>query len=195
MSLRPAIFLDRDGVIIEDTHYLSSIDQVQLIPGSAEAIAALNRAGWVVVVITNQAGVARGFFRTRDVEAVHSHLSALLAGYGATIEAYYYCPHHPSGDVAEYREDCSCRKPKPGMIQRAADELKIDLKRSWMVGDRESDLQAGASAGARTILVRTGYGATADVEALDRTRLNLEHVAANLAEAVESCRLAIRSLE
>jgi D-glycero-D-manno-heptose 1,7-bisphosphate phosphatase len=192
MNLRPAIFLDRDGVIIEDTHYLASPDQVRLVPGSADAIAALNRAGWVVVVITNQSGVARGLFAPADVDAVHTHLSDLLAGYGARIEGFYYCPHYPSADVPAYRVDCACRKPKPGMLLRAADDLGLDLEQSWMVGDRESDLEAGAAAGTRTVLVRTGYGATADATAFDRTRLNLEVVASDLADAVAKCGLAVR---
>lgn len=192
MNPRPAIFLDRDGVVIEDAHYLASPGQVRLIPGSADAIAALNRAGWPVVVVTNQSGVARGLFTAAMVEAVHDHLSEQLSGYGATVEAYYYCPHLPTAEVVAYRTDCECRKPRPGMLRRAAADLNLDLDRSWMVGDRASDLEAGAAAGARTILVRTGYGATADVAALDRTRLNLDLVASNLADAVAKCGLAER---
>jgi D-glycero-D-manno-heptose 1,7-bisphosphate phosphatase len=192
MNPRPAIFLDRDGVVIEDAHYLASPEQVRLVHGSADAIAALNRAGWPVVVVTNQAGVARGLFTELAVEAVHAHLSEQLASYGARVEAYYYCPHHPAGEVEAYRVACECRKPKAGMLLRAADELGLDLERSWMVGDRESDLEAGAAVGARTILVRTGYGATADATRLDRGRLNLELVAANLADAVAKCGLGCR---
>ena len=192
MNPRPAIFLDRDGVVIEDAHYLASPKQVRLVPGSADAIAALNRAGWPVVVVTNQAGVARGLFTERAVEAVHAHLSEQLASYGARVEAYYYCPHHPAGEVEAYRVACDCRKPKAGMLLQAAADLGLDLERSWMVGDRESDLEAGAAVGARTILVRTGYGAAADATQLDRTRLNLDLVAANLADAVAKCGLGCR---
>jgi D-glycero-D-manno-heptose 1,7-bisphosphate phosphatase len=183
MTLRPAIFLDRDGVLIEDAHYVGTPAQVRLIPGSADAVAALNRAGWPVVVATNQAGVGRGYFPESSVGAVHAHLSALLAGYGARVEAYYYCPHHPEAG-------CHCRKPRPGMLLRAAAELGLDLAGSWMIGDRPGDLEAGAAAGARTILVRTGYGAATDTTALDRDRLNLEVVAADLADAVAKCGLA-----
>lgn len=190
MTPRPAIFLDRDGVIIEDTHYLASPAQVRLIPGAADAIAALNRAGWPVVVVTNQSGVARGLFPVEAVEAVHAHLTEQLEGYGARIEAYYYCPHFPTADVEVYRVECACRKPKPGMLLRAAEELDLDPDRSWMIGDRASDLEAGAAAGTRTILVRTGYGATADATSLDRTKLNLELVASDLADAVAKCGLA-----
>lgn len=193
MNLRPAIFLDRDGVVIDDVHYLASPAQVRLIPGSADAIASLNRAGWPVVVVTNQSGVARGLFTTDGVHAVHEHLSEQLAGYGAKIEAYYFCPHYPTADVPAYRVDCSCRKPKPGMLLQAAEELGLDLTQSWMIGDKVSDLAAGAAAGASTILVRTGHGAATNVATLDRTALNLELVASNLADAVRKCGLAERA--
>jgi D-glycero-D-manno-heptose 1,7-bisphosphate phosphatase len=194
MNLRPAIFLDRDGVVIDDVHHLSSPAEVRLLPGSADAIAALNRAGWPVVVVTNQSGVARGLFTAATVEAVHDHLSDLLAGYGARVEAYYYCPHHPTADGAADPAECACRKPRPGMLLRAADELGLDLRRSWMVGDRDTDLEAGAAAGTRTVLVRTGHGSEADATAFDRARLNLEVVATDLADAVEKCGLAGRRL-
>ena len=192
MNLRPAIFLDRDGVIIEDVNYLASPTQVRLIAGSADAIAELNRAGWPVVVVTNQSGVARGMFTLEGVHAVHRHLSDQLAGYGAKIEAYYFCPHYPTAEVPAYRTECSCRKPKPGMLRQAAAELGLDLARSWMIGDRESDLAAGAAAGASTILVRTGHGAGTDITTLDRTALTLQLVAKNLADAVAKCGLAER---
>ncbi|HXD87156.1 MAG TPA: D-glycero-beta-D-manno-heptose 1,7-bisphosphate 7-phosphatase [Urbifossiella sp.] len=192
MKPRPAVFLDRDGVIIDDVHYLAMPDQVRLIPGSAEAIAALNQAGWPVVVATNQAGVGRGLFTEADVQAVHRHLSALLAGFGAKVDAFYYCPHFAESVHAHYRAVCSCRKPQPGLLRQAAAELDLDLARSWMIGDRESDLQAGAAAGARTVLVRTGYGAGINAAALDRASVNLELVAANLADAVEKCGLTER---
>jgi D-glycero-D-manno-heptose 1,7-bisphosphate phosphatase len=190
MNLRPAIFLDRDGVIIDDVHHLSAPSQVQIIPGSAEAIAALNRAGWPVVVVTNQSGVARGLFTLDVLHAVHRRISEQLLGKGARVEAYFFCPHHPAAEVAEYRLECSCRKPRPGMLQQAARELGLELSSSWMIGDRDTDLQAGAAAGTRTILVRTGYGASLDAASLDRNALNLEVVAKDLADAVVKCRLA-----
>lgn len=192
MKLRPAIFLDRDGVVIEGVHYLSSPRQVQLIPGTAEAIASLNRAGWPVVIVTNQSGVARGLFPAETVHAVHRHISELLLEHGARIDAYYFCPHHESGDVPEFRLDCECRKPKPGMLLQAAAEHGLDLANSWMIGDRESDLQAGVAAGTRTILVRTGFGSTTDITSLDRFALNLELVAKDLADAVLKCGLGER---
>lgn len=190
MSPRPAIFLDRDGVIIEDAHYLASPEGVQLVAGSAEAIHALNRAGWPVIVVTNQAGVGRGLFPESAVDAVHARLRVLLTAYGARVDRFYYCPHHPAAELEGYRRECACRKPRPGMLRTAAVELGLDLARSWMIGDRETDLAAGAAVGARTVLVRTGYGAGVSTAALDRGRLNLELVAANLLDAVTKCGLA-----
>jgi D-glycero-D-manno-heptose 1,7-bisphosphate phosphatase len=193
MNPRPAVFLDRDGVVIEDGHYVGSVDRVRLVPGSAGAIAALNRAGWAVVVVTNQAGVAKGYFTDESVPVVHAHVGGLLAEHGGRVDAFYHCPHHPDGEVAAYRLACDCRKPKPGMLRRAAAELNLDLGRSWMVGDRVSDLEAGAAVGARTVLVRTGYGADIDAAALDRAALNLACVADDLADAVRRCGLAENS--
>ena len=192
MTPRPAVFLDRDGVLIEDSHYLGSPDRVRLIRGSAEAVAALNRAGWPVVVVTNQSGVGRGLFTFESVGDVHAHLAEQLATFGATVERFYFCPHHPEAEVTAYRVECDCRKPRPGMLRAAAAELALDLARSWVVGDRVSDLEAGAAVGARTVLVRTGYGTLVDAAALDRAVLNLELVAADLADAVAKCGLAGR---
>jgi D-glycero-D-manno-heptose 1,7-bisphosphate phosphatase len=188
-ALKPAVFLDRDGVVIEDSHYLGDVDRVRLVPGAAAAIAALNRAGWVVVVVTNQSGVARGLFTLDSVGVVHDHLAALLTQHGATIDDFRFCPHHPEAELAEFRAECDCRKPKPGMLHQAARELGLDLAASWMIGDRVSDLEAGARAGCRTALVRTGYGAAVNVAELDREALHLELVAADLAEAVKKLAL------
>ncbi len=192
MTPRPAIFLDRDGVLIEDSHYLGSTDRVRLIPGAAEAVAALNRAGWPVVVVTNQSGVGRGLFSYESVGEVHDHIAGQLATFGAAVTAFYFCPHHPEAEVTAYRVECDCRKPRPGMLLAAAGDLGLDPAASWMIGDRVSDLEAGAAVGARTVLVRTGYGALVDTAGLDRAGLKLELVAADLADAVAKCGLAER---
>jgi D-glycero-D-manno-heptose 1,7-bisphosphate phosphatase len=155
---REAVFLDRDGTLIEEVNYLASPEQVRLLPGAAEAVRRLNDAGLLVVVVTNQAGVARGYFPEIRVAEVHEHLSRLLGEFGAKIDAYYHCPHHPSEGVGAYRVDCDCRKPKPGLLLTAARELDIALSRSWMIGDKLSDAEAGAAAGCCTLLVRTGHG-------------------------------------
>src|SRR6266851_9710002 len=120
MEKKPAVFLDRDGVLIEEVNYLTEVGQVRLIPGAAEAVAELNRAGVPVVVVTNQAGVARGYFPEERVAEVHVYLDELLAERGARVDRYYYCPHHPDAAVERYRVECECRKPKPGMLRRAA---------------------------------------------------------------------------
>ncbi len=195
-QLQPAVFLDRDGVVIKEAHYLAEPEQVRLIPGSAAAIAALNQAGFRVVVVTNQSGVARGLFPLEAITTVHEHIGKLLQEQSARIDAFYYCPHHPDAEVAAFRQDCECRKPKPGLLLQAAAECSLDLAQSWMFGDRVSDLAAGAAAGCRTILVRTGYGVSVNVQDLDHAALKLAGVADNLFDAVNQLGLvAIRSQE
>ena len=151
---RPAIFLDRDGTINVEVNYLHRIADFALIPGAAEAIKALNQAGLPVILVTNQAGIARGYYKEAAMRALHAHLRDVLAAEGAQIDAIYFCPHHP-----DYSGPCACRKPSPGMLQQAAAEHNIDLARSWLVGDTGSDIGAGHAVSCRTILVRTGYGA------------------------------------
>jgi D-glycero-D-manno-heptose 1,7-bisphosphate phosphatase len=180
------VFLDRDGVLIEEVGYLSGPDQARLVSGAAEAVARLNRLGVPVVVVTNQAGVARGRFAEERVGEVHRYLGDLLARAGAAVDRWYYCPHHPTAGLGPYRVECDCRKPRPGMLLTAASELGLDLPRSFLIGDKLSDLEAGARAGCTTLLVRTGYGA----EVAPRVRLgrfNLEHVADDLAGGIAWC--------
>jgi len=187
MVRRPALlFLDRDGVIVEEVHHLSHPSQLSLIPGSAEAIALLNRNQVPVVVVTNQAGVASGLYSHSRIGEIHSRLDSLLAEHGAHIDRYYYCPHHPTQGLHPYRTACECRKPRPGMLLRAAAELHLDLSRSYMVGDRMSDLEAGSNAACRLILVKTGYGG-AVARSLGRDGLTPHCVADNLSEAVRFC--------
>ncbi len=155
---RDAVFLDRDGTLIEEVHYLSHPEQVRLIPAAADAVRRLNDAGVLVVVVTNQSGVARGYFPENCVREVHDRVSLLLAERGAKIDAFYHCPHHPTEGVGEYRVACACRKPKPGMLLAAARDLDIALTASWMIGDKPCDAEAGHAAGCRTLLVRTGHG-------------------------------------
>ena len=180
----PAVFLDRDGTIIEEVNYLARVDQVKLIPGAADAIARLNRAGAPVVVVTNQAGVARGYFPEERVAEIHAHLSALLAESGARVDAYYHCPHHETEGVGPYRVACDCRKPAPGMLLAAAREWRLDLTRSWVIGDKLCDLAAGAAAGCSTVLVRTGHGAKV-VLPEDTTALRIVGDVVDLSSAVE----------
>jgi D-glycero-D-manno-heptose 1,7-bisphosphate phosphatase len=155
---RPAVFLDRDGTMIEDVGYLSRVADVRWFPFTVEAIRLLNRAGFLVCVTTNQSGVARGYYGEDAVRALHAHMAAHLSGGEATVDAWLHCPHHPNADVPEYRVECDCRKPLPGMIRQACERFDIDLSRSFVVGDKLADLGSAAGAGARGVLVRTGYG-------------------------------------
>lgn len=160
--MRPAVFVDRDGTLIEERGYLDRLDLVALIPGAAEAIRLLRQSGFAVVVVTNQAGVARGRFGEPFVEETHRFLQAELSALGAPLDGFYYCPHHPEGVVPGYRQACRCRKPEPGLVERAARDLDLDVPRSFVVGDKWLDVELAARAGARGILVRTGYGAVAE---------------------------------
>ena len=150
--MKKAVFLDRDGVLIEQVAYLSRPEQVALIPGAVEALELVHRHGDVAVVISNQSGVGRGYFTTADVDAVHDRIQQLLAERGERVDAFYYCPHAPG-------EACGCRKPSPEMILRAAERFGVDVGASLMLGDRMSDLECGVNAGcAASVLVLTGYG-------------------------------------
>jgi D-glycero-D-manno-heptose 1,7-bisphosphate phosphatase len=154
--LRPAVFLDRDGVLIEDVDLLVDEDEVQVLPEVPEALTTLSAAGFTLVVVTNQPVVARGLASEDEVQHIHRYLEERFAAKGAGIDAWYYCPHHPHATLPEYRVDCDCRKPGCGMLLTAAREWDIDLARSYLVGDRVTDIAAGAGAGCRTVLVKSG---------------------------------------
>ena len=153
-----AVFLDRDGTINVEKEYLFRIEEFEFVPGAPEAIKLLKDAGFLVVVVTNQSGIGRGYYTEADLERLHEFLSGELAAIGTGVDAYYFCPHHPSHGTGKYRLECACRKPLPGMLHAAAEDLQIDLAASYMVGDKLADVVAGMAAGCRTILVRTGYG-------------------------------------
>lgn len=186
MVKRCALFLDRDGVLIKDNGYICSPKQVLLLPGVAEALARVNRSGVPVIVITNQSGIARGWLSESDLQAIHARLDQLLANAGAHVDRYYYCPHHPEFGQGEYRQRCGCRKPAPGLLLQAARDFSLDLGHSFLVGDRLSDLQAGAAAGCHTILVRTGLGHRWP-EPVPSGSLRLALIAENLSQAVDYC--------
>jgi D-glycero-D-manno-heptose 1,7-bisphosphate phosphatase len=181
---RPAIFIDRDGTLSHEVGYVNHISRFRLYPWAVEAVKTINAAGYLAVVATNQAGVARGYFPESLVREVHAFLEARMAGGGARIDGIYYCPHHPSVGEPPYRQDCDCRKPRPGLLRRAESELEIDLGRSWVVGDRLGDMKLAWSVGARGALVRSGYGLgelTYDAPRWDRQP---DLVADNLLDAV-----------
>jgi len=179
---RSAAFLDRDGTLIEEVGYLDRLERVDLYPWTIDAIRALNRAGVRVVLVSNQSGVARGFFTEQVVDDVHRHMAKLLEAGGARIDAYYYCPHHPDGKVTEYAIACECRKPNPGLVERAVREFGIDPACSFVVGDRWLDVALARRVNARGVLVRTGYGATE--ERKPPAGMRADAVADNLAGAV-----------
>jgi D,D-heptose 1,7-bisphosphate phosphatase len=151
-----AVFLDRDGVIIRDVHLLTEPSQVELLEGTADALKVLQQTGFLLVVVSNQPVVARGLATEAQVRAVNSYLADRLAAMGVRLAAFYFCPHHPKANVSEYRRDCECRKPRPGMLLLAQRELAIDSSGSYMVGDRLSDVAAGQLAGCTTILIDRG---------------------------------------
>jgi len=158
-STRPsAVFLDRDGVVIRDVGYLRSPAGLRLMPGAARAIRRLNQAGIPVVLVTNQSAVARGWLSLQALDAIHSELKQRLARGGARLDAIYFCPHHSTETVGSFRVECDCRKPNPGMLIRAAQELGFRLSDAVIIGDKPSDLEAGRRAGCRTVLVLSGEG-------------------------------------
>jgi D-glycero-D-manno-heptose 1,7-bisphosphate phosphatase len=153
-----AAFLDRDGTIIRQVELMHDVRQLRLLPGAADAIRRLNEKGFLVIVVTNQPVVARGVATEQEIKLVHEELNRRLQAKGGHIDAFYYCPHHPNATLEQYRTNCPCRKPEPGMILRAAEEYGIDLSHSVMIGDSTQDVMAGIRAGVSTILVRTGHG-------------------------------------
>ena len=190
---RRAVFIDRDGTISEEIGYVNHPSRYRVFAYAAEAIKLLNEAGWLAILITNQAGVARGYFTEDVIGAVHNLLAQELARGGARLDAIYYCPHHPSVGEPPYRFDCDCRKPKPGLIRRAAAEFDIDLAGSWMIGDRYSDTELARNAGLRAALVLSGYGRGEWEYQRASWRYQPDLVAENLLEAVskirEECRV------
>lgn len=154
-----AVFLDRDGTVNVEKHYLHKIEEFEFVPGAPEAILKLNRAGFKVVVVTNQSGVARGYYDLAAVDALHEYLQGRLRSIGAQVDAFYVCPHHPTAGRAEYGIVCDCRKGKPGLLLQASRELNLDLARSYIIGDKPSDVEAGFAAGCTPCLVLTGFGA------------------------------------
>ena len=156
---QPAVFLDRDGTLIEERGYLDRMDLLTVFPWTADALRLLKRAGYALVVITNQSALARGIIDETFLDAVHRELSARLAQGGAVIDRYYYCPHLADAPLERYRLKCGCRKPAPGLIEQACRELDLDPAASFMVGDRWLDVECGVAAGTRAIRVLTGHGA------------------------------------
>ena len=181
-ELRPAVFLDRDGTIIEERGYLDRLDLLELFPFTCDAIRLLNRTGYATVVVTNQGGIGRGIIDEPFLQRVHETLDARLAAGRARVDGYYFCPHHPDAITPEMRTPCVCRKPASGLVERACRELSLDPHRSVIVGDRLLDVLCGQGAGTRAVLVRTGHGA--HEEAMPRGAARPDAILNNLMEAV-----------
>jgi D-glycero-D-manno-heptose 1,7-bisphosphate phosphatase len=155
---RRAVFMDRDGTISEEVGYVNHPARYRVFPYAAEAVRMLKEAGWLAILVTNQAGVARGYFTEEVLGSVHEILTSELERRGARLDAIYYCAHHPTVGEAPYRLDCDCRKPKPGLITRAAADFEIDLAQSWMIGDRYSDIELARNAHVNAAFILSGYG-------------------------------------
>jgi D,D-heptose 1,7-bisphosphate phosphatase len=175
-----AVFLDRDGTIVVERGYITVPDDIELIPGVAAAIIRLREAGWKVFVVTNQGCVAKGMITEDELGVIHFRMVSMLGAEGAEVDGIYACIHHPKGTVPDYSIECDCRKPRPGLLERAASEHGLDLSSSVMIGDTLRDLDAGRAAGAQSVLVLTGKGL-----AISSTDHGAVHVATDLAAAVD----------
>jgi len=180
---RRAIFIDRDGTLNEEVGYICDPAQFRLFDFAAEAVRMTNEAGWLAIVVTNQAGIARGLFTEDFLAQIHQKMAEELSQAGARLDAIYYCPHHPEIGQPPYRQACDCRKPRPGLLKRAAEEFELDLSKCVGVGDRYRDIGAAQAVGARGVLVLTGYGQAEFEE--QQGQIVADHVAVNLLEAVQ----------
>ena len=183
--MKPAVFLDRDGTINEQMGYVNHISRFQLLPRTALAIRLLNEHGVPAVVVTNQSGLARGYFPLELLDEVHEKMLRELATAGAHIDGLYVCPHLPEAKVETFRKECDCRKPKPGLLLRASQEMGLDLQRSYVIGDRWSDLKTAARCQAKGVLVLTGYG-RGDLQYIGpQEQVQPHQIALDLYEAVQ----------
>lgn len=178
MKKRKAVFLDRDGTIVVHEPYLSSPNQLKLLPNASHGIRLFKEYGYLIIVITNQSGVARGFFDEKRLTLVHRKLMDMLEDEGVVIDDLYYCPHHTEGIIEHYKVDCDCRKPKPGMILDAARKYHIDLTQSLMIGDSETDMLAGKNAGCRCVLIKNDWSS-----ASTNIVIRIDYVVKDLLEA------------
>lgn len=155
---RPAVFIDRDGTVNEQMGYVNHPSRFIMLPGVAEAFRMLNREGYLAIIVSNQSGVARGYFPIELLYNIHASMKESLLKDGATVDGIFFCPHYPGGVVPEYSKDCDCRKPRTGLIEQACNQFEIDIPSSYMIGDHYSDMELAERAGLRGILVKTGYG-------------------------------------
>ncbi len=194
MKPKPAVFLDRDGTLNEQMGYINHISRFHLLPGVIKAIKRLNDKGVPVVIVTNQSGLARGYFPESLLDEVHKKMNRLLAEGGAHVDGIYICPHHPEAKKEIHRKKCNCRKPKPGLVLQAAKDLNLDLENSFVVGDRWSDLKTAVNCNATPVLVLTGYG-RGDAQYIGpKQQIQPEYTAENLQEAVDWILLQLKGV-
>jgi len=182
--IKRAVFLDRDGTINVDVGYPRCFGEISIYEGAFEALRRINAAGFLAVVVTNQSGIGRGLLTEDDLRDIHAKMAAVFLARGARIDAFYYCPHYDQSEIPRYRLDCPCRKPKPGMARRAAADFGLDLRRSYMIGDKAEDVEFGRAAGLTPVLVRTGFGAKAELTLRERG-IAPASVAETIVEAVD----------
>ncbi len=181
-NLKPAVFLDRDGTIIEEVNYLKNKEDLKLIQGVAESLKKLNKLNFLTILVTNQSGVARGYYDEKNVSIINNELNKILKKENAILDSIYYCPHHPKGTVEEYAKQCNCRKPATGMIDSAIKNFKnIDIKNSYVIGDKFIDVELAHNAGCKGILVKTGHG----IEEIEKNKnKTADYIAQDITDAV-----------
>ena len=184
-DLKPVVFLDRDGTINYDAGYINDVDNFMMFPYAAQAIRMLNINGFLVVVITNQSGLARGFFTEETLEEIHNKMTSDLLKQGAKIDGIYFCPHDPNAKVEKYKAVCKCRKPETGLIDAALKELPVDKSKMYFIGDKHSDIMAGYKSGCKTIMVKTGYGKGDLLHKSQKWEVKPDTVADTLLDAVK----------
>lgn len=182
---KPAVFIDRDGTINEQLGYINHLSRFVILPGVSEAVRLLNKNNWWAIIVSNQGGVARGYYPIELVEEIHAFLKSSLKEQGATIDGIFFCPHHPAGILPEYSSECDCRKPETGLIDRAREVFDIDMSSSYVVGDRHVDIELASRLNLKGVLVKTGYGLGEIEYIIPEKRLKPHHVAEDLLDAVK----------
>jgi len=182
---KPAVFIDRDGTINEQLGYINHLSRFVILPGVSEAVRLLNKNDWWAIIVSNQGGVARGYYPMELVDEIHAFLKSSLKEQGATIDGIFFCPHHPAGVLPEYNGECDCRKPRTGLIDKARQVFDIDMSSSYVVGDRHVDIELASRLNLKGVLVKTGYGLGEIEYIIPQKRLKPHHVAEDLLDAVK----------
>ena len=182
---KPAVFIDRDGTINEQLGYINHLSRFLILPGVSEAVRLLNKNNWWAIIVSNQGGVARGYYPLELVDEIHAFLKSSLKEKGAIIDGIFFCPHHPAGVVPEYTSECGCRKPETGLIDKAREAFDIDMSNSYVVGDRHVDIELASRLNLKGVLVKTGYGLGEMEFIIPEKRVKPHHVAEDLLDAVK----------